>query len=254
MSYKLLSKIEKLLSNKWILNFIVAISFLNIIAFIMLNETVALVYFILIGLIMFYFSKNMSIVLLVPLILVNLFIGTSKSSNHTREGFGDPEPEPKPKPEENGKKPSSPKNTSPPSSSSGNSLIVSPLDNHHTDEHHTNTDHNSNEQTGEPFEVGRNNKNKKGYDIDYASTVEDAYDDLNKILGSDGIKRLTNDTQNLVKQQMKLAESMKSMEPLIAGMGPIMQQAEGMLSSLGGAGNMGNLVKIAEKFSGNLKK
>jgi hypothetical protein len=248
MSYKLLSKIEKLLSNKWILNFIVAISFLNIIAFIMLNETVALVYFILIGLIMFYFSKNMSIVLLVPLILVNLFIGTSKPSTHAREGFGDPESE------KDDKKSSSSKKNPPPSSSSGNSLIVSPLDNHHTDEHDTTTDHTSNENTGEPFEVGRNNKNKKGYDIDYASTVEDAYDDLNKILGSDGIKRLTSDTQNLVKQQMKLAESMKSMEPLIAGMGPIMQQAQGMLSSLGGTENMTNLVKMAEQFSGSIKK
>jgi hypothetical protein len=249
MSYKLLSKIEKLLSNKWILNFIVAISFLNIIAFIMLNETVALVYFILIGLIMFYFSKNMSIVLLVPLILVNLFIGTSKPSTHTREGFGDPESDPKsdPKPKKDDKKPSSP----PPGN---NSLIIAPLDNQHSEENNNTTVNNNNQQTGEPFEVGRNNKNKKGYDIDYASTVEDAYDDLNKILGSDGIKRLTGDTQNLVKQQMKLAESMKSIEPLIAGMGPIMQQAQGMLSSLGGTENMTNLVKMAEQFSGSIKK
>jgi len=252
MSYKLFSKIEKLLSNKWILNFIVAVSFLNVISFIMLNETVALVYFILIGLIMFYFSKNMSIVLLVPLILVNLFIGSSyKSSSHTREGLEN-NPDSESSKEKNIKGDSTKKN-SPPSGSSGNSLIISPLDNQHNDEN-DNTAVTNKQQTGEPFEVGRNNKNKKGYDIDYASTVEDAYDDLNKILGSDGIKRLTSDTQSLVKQQMKLAESMKSMEPLIAGMSPIMKQAQDMLSSLGSNGDMGNLAKIAEQFNSSMKK
>ena len=54
----------------------------------------------------------------------------------------------------------------------------------------------------EDFEVGR--RKNGAAKIDYASTIEDAYDDLNKILGSDGIKRLTDDTQGLMKQQMEL--------------------------------------------------
>jgi hypothetical protein len=58
--------------------------------------------------------------------------------------------------------------------------------------------------------------------IDYASTVEDAYEDLNKILGGNGIKQLTDDTQKLMKQQLELAEAMKSMSPL-------MEQAKGLL-------------------------
>lgn len=240
MKYNLYSKMEKFFSNKLILNFIVAISFLNIIAFIMLNETVAIIYFILLGLITSYFSKNMGIILLVPLIMVNLFISTSKSiSLYRREGLeNNTEPDKKSNNVEKKKDVSSSM-----SNSSKNDLPITPLDN---------TEDVDTRNVGEPFEVGRNNKNKKGYNIDYASTVEDAYDELNKILGSDGIKRLTSDTQNLVKQQMKLAESMKSMEPLIAGMGPIMKQAEGMLSSLSDNGNMGNLAELAKKFSTNL--
>jgi hypothetical protein len=96
--------------------------------------------------------------------------------------------------------------------------------------------------------VRRGKKNSKGYNIDYASTVEDAYDELNKILGSDGIKRLTSDTQNLMKQQMQLAESMKGMEPMIANMAPLMQQAQGLLGTMGKNGNLGDLSKLAEKF------
>jgi hypothetical protein len=108
-------------------------------------------------------------------------------------------------------------------------------------------------EVDESFEVGRGKKNSKGYNIDYASTVEDAYDELNKILGSDGIKRLTTDTQSLMKQQLKLAESMKSMEPLISGIAPLMQQAQGLLGSINsGGGDLGSLADIAKQFTSGL--
>jgi hypothetical protein len=57
--------------------------------------------------------------------------------------------------------------------------------------------------------------NKKNNRIDYAATVEDAYSDLSKVLGGDGIKNLTSDTQKLMKQQLQLAEAMQSMTPLL---------------------------------------
>jgi hypothetical protein len=47
------------------------------------------------------------------------------------------------------------------------------------------------------------NEKKKGGSnrIDYASTLEEAYDNLDSILGGDGIKNLTNDTQKLMSKQ-----------------------------------------------------
>jgi len=95
------------------------------------------------------------------------------------------------------------------------------------------------------FEVGRS---KKGSKIDYASTIKDAYSQLNELIGSDGIKNLTNDTQVLMKQQLQLAESMKSMTPLIEGITPLLSQAQGMLGSLD-QGTMNNLASIAKGFS-----
>ena len=68
-------------------------------------------------------------------------------------------------------------------------------------------------------ETFMNNKKNR---IDYASTIEDAYTDLNKILEGDGIKQLTSDTQRLMQQQMELANAMKSMSPLL-------EQAKGLL-------------------------
>ena len=74
--------------------------------------------------------------------------------------------------------------------------------------------------------------------IDYATTLEDAYDNLDKILGSDGINKLTGDTQKLMVQQQKLFSTMESMTPMI-------QQAKDMLdtvdmSQLGGLAEMAN--------------
>ena len=72
--------------------------------------------------------------------------------------------------------------------------------------------------------------------IDYAATVETAYDDLNNILGGEGIKNLTNDTQNLVSQQKQLSEAMQGMEPLIKNFGPLMNQATEMMKTMGNSG------------------
>jgi hypothetical protein len=130
-------------------------------------------------------------------------------------------------------------------------MPITPLEPHHADAVPEPTE-SSGGEVDEHFEVGRPKKNSKGYNIDYASTVEDAYDELNKILGSDGIKRLTSDTQNLMKQQMQLAESMKSMEPMIASMAPLMQQAQGFLSSMPEGSNLGDLANIAKKFTAGL--
>jgi len=83
----------------------------------------------------------------------------------------------------------------------------------------------------------------KGDRIDYASTLEDAYSNLNNILGKDGIKNLTNDTQALMKQQLQLASAMKGMQPLIG-------QAKDMMSSLG---DFGDLSKLTEGLKGVAK-
>jgi len=254
MKYNFISKFEKFLSNKTLLNIVVGISFLNIIGFVMFNKTIAIVYFILIGLVTSMFSKNMVIVLLTPLLLVNLFvIGSNKY--YSREGLENKDdtttttttntaPAPK-----NVKKTSTSTTTSS-TSSTNQGLPITPLE--HVQDNVQNTATNES-NVDESFEVGRGKKNSKGYNIDYASTVEDAYDELNKILGSDGIKRLTNDTQNLMKQQLQLAESMKGMQPLIAGMAPIMQQAQGLLQGMGDNGNLGNLADIAKKFTAGLE-
>lgn len=242
---KLKTAFSKFLTSKLVLNIVAIIAFLNIIGFIVLNELNCILYFILIALIVAYFSKNMIIVLGVPMILVNLFApkpkrpieGLENNTTNTTNTTSSTTSDNKPTQSEVINKINSD------SKKQGNATLPGTID----------STVNSSNASDENFEVGRNKRKGGGYDIDYASTVEDAYDELNKILGSDGIKRLTDDTQNLMKQQLQLAESMQSMAPIIKGMGPMLQQAQGILGGMGdGKDGLGNLLEIAKKFSGGI--
>lgn len=84
-------------------------------------------------------------------------------------------------------------------------------------------------------------------DVDYAATIEGAYDELNAILGSDGIQKLTSDTQHLMQQQMQLAEAMKSMGPMMKSLTPMVEQLKGMMGDEG----MASMMKMAKRVTGN---
>lgn len=245
MNFK--AELSKFLTNKWVLNIVAILAFLNVLGYIVLGNLNSAIFFIIVAVLVRYFSKNMIIVLGIPLILVNLL---SLNGNLT-EGLENNNTTAQPKtdntntttkPDDTYKETIKKINQQDAKSKQG--LPITPLQPTET----TTNSGNKNAQSDESFEVGR--AKKKGYDIDYAATVEDAYDELNKILGSDGIKRLTDDTQSLMKQQLQLAESMKSMAPLIQGMAPMMKQAQEMLSGMGeGSQGLGGIMDIAKKLT-----
>jgi len=56
-----------------------------------------------------------------------------------------------------------------------------------------------------------------------------------------------------MKQQLQLAESMKSMTPLIQGMGPMLQSAKEMMKGFGdNKQDLGGILKLADQL--NVKK
>jgi uncharacterized membrane protein (DUF106 family) len=245
------------LESRFFLYLVTITYFLNLILFMFNNNTTGSVLLVLIaGLIYFGLKiKNMVYVLGIPLIFVTLYrsigiVGRKmEGMENNKDDLEKEKDETKNSEDTKLKKTIQKINKNAPTSSQG--LVMTPLD--HSNEPTVNTNESS-ATTDESFEVGRSKKNSKGYNVDYASTIEDAYDDLNKILGSDGIQRLTNDTQKLMKQQLQLAESMKSMQPLIAGMGPLMEQAKGLLGNIGDSGNLNNLTEMAKKLSSSMGK
>jgi hypothetical protein len=222
---KIKPALMKILTNKLVLHVVFFIAFINIITYVVMGNIDAVIYFIILGVLIGNFSKNMIIVLGVPVILVNLFV----ISKHSRvEGFK-----------------GRPGRRAPPSTSQD---AIIPADEPNSPSVETTISGPS-----ESFEVGRDKK-KGGYDIDYAATIEDAYDELNKVIGGDGIKKLTQDTQGLMNQQLQLAEAMKGMGPLIQGMAPMMKQAQGLLGGLKGEGGLDSISAIAKQFTDAAKQ
>jgi hypothetical protein len=236
------SLFAKFITNKYVLNIVTLFALSNVIGYIVMGHYNNVAYFIALALLTTFFSKNMIIVLGVPLILVNLAVvknnlltegmenntGSSSTTTDTSQSVQSSPTDDKPVHKNNKQ-----------DAKSKQGLPITPLD------------HINDVNTDESFEVGRGKK--KGNDIDYAATVEDAYDQLNQILGSDGIKRLTDDTQNLMKQQMELAKSMESMAPMIQSMAPMMKQAQDLLGGMNDSnGNLGGIMDIAKKLSGGM--
>jgi hypothetical protein len=220
---------KDLLRNKWVLNIVAFIALLNLISFIITGNINSTIFFIVLALLVRYFSKNMIIVLGVPIVFVNLF-----SFKNYREGLETQD-----------------------ASGADATKIKTDVNNKKTELSAAKNDASGNTTSGkttpdENFEVGRA-KNKGANKIDYATTIEDAYDDLNKILGSDGIQRLTDDTQHLMKQQMDLAKSMEAMTPLIQNIMPMAEKAQQMMKSMdGGSNGLGNIMEMAKKMSSGL--
>ena len=81
MSFK--SSVSKILENKNTLHIVFIITLLNLIGYLVSGNIQAFVFFILITAIVGHFSKNVTIILLVPLFVVNLYV----LGNKTKEGM-----------------------------------------------------------------------------------------------------------------------------------------------------------------------
>ena len=247
---KIPSALHNLLTNKTVLNIVCVLSALNMIGYLVTNNLTAILFFIVLAILIVQFNKNMIVVLGIPLILVNFFVALGMSKNiegnttmgdattkdTTTNGATTKDATTK----DTTTKDATTNNADKPAKKTTQDLPVTPIEPDTTG-------------TDESFEVGR--AKKGGSKIDYASTVEDAYDQLNSILGSEGVKRLTDDTQKLMQQQMQLAESMKGMGPMIKQLEPMMNQAKGLLEGMGGDGKdggMANIMEMAKKFTSSL--
>ena len=238
MNFK--AALSKFLTNKLVLNIVSLLALFNVIGYMVMGYFNIVVLFIVIAILARYFSKNMIVVLGIPLILVNLL---SLRKNISFEGFEDKVSSRDATTDKH--KETIDKINKKANDAKSNLGIQSPLE-------HTN-DNSDTVDNSESFEAGRRKNRNTNSKIDYASTIEEAYDNLNNILGSDGINRLTQDSQRLMKQQADLAKSMEAMGPLMKTMEPMLNQAKQMMEGFNDSkSGLGNIMGIAEKLKEQL--
>ena len=233
---KLPKVIQSMLQDKNVLYIVAFLAVVNFFGYIVLRDSYALLIFLSVGFISTYFSKNMTIVLIVTLILTNFITVISKTLVTSKEGF-DADATPDPIADESATqvdgvaaKPAKPaaapaKPAAAPAKAAAASLsgvmgagLGGAKGSKVTTSASSLKTNNSNVEPMtelSPASINDEDDLPVNNRVDYAKTLEKAYDNLENIVGQDGVRGLTSQTNTLMDQQQKLMENMKSMEPLL---------------------------------------
>ena len=214
-------KVSAFLKNKYVLNSLVFVGMINIIGYIALEKYNSMALFVVICLLSRYFSKNMSLNIIIAILVTSL-----STINHTiQEGF-------------NGDAKAGLKKTLDDINSTvdkvGKDVEKETTKDAAKDQTNAAKDAKS-ECNAENCPKGKceNNKCVTGFqnnvpsskpaavggnadeEIDVASTMEDAYSSLNKLLGDGAMKNMAKETKNLVSQQQDLMKTLHEMTPAL---------------------------------------
>ena len=255
------SDVSKLLTNKYFLYFIVFLTATNILGYLVTNKLNAIVFFALVGVITYQFSKNMAVILLVAIVATNFMM----SSKMMREGLEngsqalekaserDPDIQTASEAVKNSTSNAEAKEklkggTTPATTTQmQNTDIIDPNNN---DLNASTEEAGAPEGFGEKMSNGKGNRNgKSGPRLDYAATIEQSYGHLDEVLGGDAIKQLTKDTQSLMSQQQNLFNTMNQMVPVLEGAQNMLKGFDigGLADSLGSFKDLGKVLNKEEK-------
>jgi len=211
---------QEITTNRFVLYFVVFLALTNILGYAVAGKNVCVILFLVVGLLSSYFTDNMTIVLIIPTIVVGFFAVCEMTGTYIKEGMnhnGNTDDENK----------KNKKNKKKKAVSVGEAVVDIDVDEVSVVKKlkKKGAKKGSVDPSEDTQEEMSGMSRKPASRIDYSSTIEDAYENLNSILDGDSIQSLTADTQNLMKQQVHLADAMKNM-------GPLMENAKSMLKSI----------------------
>ena len=223
MKFKI-PKTDKLLNDKNVLYVVFVLAILNLLGYLVVQNTEAVAFFLIVGFLTTYFSKNMIVVLIVSMVATSLFTATKTSYRSVKEGMSTSQKqETKDSIKSNmeqKKQDIKEKNQSAQSAQSAQANQTSEPDN------------TSNEEEVEELTVVSKGKNY----IDLPSTLSEAYNNLQKTVGEGGVKELTTQTESLLNQQKQLMDNITTMQPFLETAQSFMDKLD--LSSLDGIGDL----------------
>ena len=203
---------KSLLKDKNVLRVVALVSVLNLLGYLMMQNLDAVAFFIIIGFLTTYFSKNMIVVLLVAMISTNFLVMSRSAGRKMVEGM-------KNKGLPTTKDVSKDKKEEPKGDDDNEEQIMA---------------------TGKPSK------------LDEAGTLEKAYENLETMLGSDAIKNMSKDTKELAKKQQDLAKMVKNMGPMMDNVNKMMEKMGGMEGMQDMMSNVAPLVKGLSDITGGL--
>ena len=230
-SSKFLNGLNKLFKQKYLLYALVVISLIYLFLLLQSRNFYAIYFFILLGIIIYCYTKNMSILLTICLIFTAIIFPLKSSS---KEGMASKKGKGKNKEKLTN---NSTDNGNGTITTAGGTVIgddtvknatsanitdgteVSTLQAKKTTIQ-TNNDVAASGGTTDTFTGKLANQSR----IDPAETMNKAFNNLEGMLGNDGIKNLTTDTEQLISNQTKLFKTIENMTPLIEKASSIMSK------------------------------
>ena len=209
--------LKKVFTNKLVLYLVAFVALTNVLGYLMRNDIQSLIFFVTLGYLSSYFSKNMIINFLVAILGTNVLL----ANGAIREGFKEEEEE-----EEEEEGPRRPKVKSK-SSRKEELTNLRPA-------RLRRGSGNYEEEEDEDNNVAR---------IDAGATMAATYRQMEDVLGKGGMRNLAKDTKNLVNQQKGLMKSVEQMQPM-------MKQLGGMVQSFGGVDGINNMMKNLKGMGG----
>ena len=198
---------NKLVNNKITLYIVAIIAFITLIGNIMNSEVSAIFLFFLAGGVAYSFTKNMTIVL--GSSIISTSVASMLSSYFVyKEGL------------EGLEDISDPSNNNISSNKKGSSKKVLPMKKVSADENIPSKTSNSDNaealtQLSPALFNNIPNKDQMQKQLGKATEMEQAYDNLEKIMGKDNIQSISTDTKDLIKQQNELIKQLKTMTPAL---------------------------------------
>ena len=177
-------KVNDIIKNKYLLYFVAIIAFFLLINLIITNKFTGILLFYVSGVLAYYFTKNMTIVLGVAIIstfFANILNGMFNLQEGFKEGLED---------------------------GSGNMTNMDGSGNFGNMKNGY-----QNQIPLNPSELSIPNKESVSKQLGKANKLESAYDNLEKVIGSNGIKSMSGDTEKLIEKQGELLKQLKELTP-----------------------------------------
>ena len=202
---------EQLCKNKYVLYAVLLIAITNVLGYLTIQDYNSLVMFIAIGVLSTYFSKNMIVNLGSAIVFTNLFFAKNVLEGLTvREGQQNKTETDTDKDAEtnNDKDTDKDKDTDNcPEGSMVNGKCVPTTKSGFTQRNVPSSQPAPASESMDDQEIGKR--------VDYAATLEQAYDNLQNMLGGQGMEGLTKETQKLISQQSSLMKTLNTMSPVL---------------------------------------
>jgi uncharacterized integral membrane protein/type II secretory pathway pseudopilin PulG len=229
MKFKI-PKTDKLLNDKNVLYVVFVLAILNLLGYLVVQNTEAVAFFLIVGFLTTYFSKNMIVVLIVAMVATSLFTATKTSYRSVKEGMTDSSSQRQETKDSIKSKMDQKKQVL--KEKKQTAQTAQSAQSAQTAQSDTSSGDDDEVEEVEELTVASQGKNR----VDIVANLSEAYNNLQKTVGEGGVQGLTNQTETLLTQQKQLMDNITTMQPFLETAQGFMDKLD--LSSLDGIGDL----------------